>query len=327
MLIGDPKKLPHPVEAMGLLISSSQKSLESIAKDNTLGLRIGGFFITFTLILISGLTGWFIERLFLSEESLLKYIGLLTLVISLASAIAYKSLHQSVMSVLQFISEESSPLDLDLAKDKLRNIVGRDVNQLDKKGILRATAESASENSVDGVFAPIFWMLVGIFFWHFSTTLPGPLTLSWIFKASSTLDSMVGYKEGKLIWIGYASAKLDDLLTWIPCRIVLITLPLISRSWYLTPKIINSAWREGSKNDSPNSGLSEAIFAHCFQIRMGGISTYNKKIVEKKILAPRAPEANKNSIKKMINFILYLELSWIVFIVAAEQIASIQLSQ
>ena len=82
--------------------------------------------------------------------------------------------------------------------------------------ILRAAAETASENAVDGFFAPLFWMLLGAWIWECWPELPGPLALAWGFKASSTLDSMLGYRSGRLRWLGTAGARLDDVLTWCP---------------------------------------------------------------------------------------------------------------
>ena len=308
---------------MGWLINFLRKNIESIAKNNTFKLKVGGFFITLTLIIISGLVGYTIEQLTFSEVIILKYIGLITIIITLASTIAYKSLFNSVIDILESLTENYSHENLESARIKLRQIVGRNVDNLDKQEILRATAESASENSVDGVFAPIFWIVIGIILWKYSTSFPGPLALALIFKASSTLDSMLGYKEGKLLWLGYASAKLDDLLTWIPCRIVVMTLPLVTKNWSSTPMIIKKAWIDGSKDESPNSGLSEAIFAHCFQIRMGGLNKYSQGIKEKSILAKHAPEATNTSIKEILKKIFHLQLLWIIIILLINNLLKI----
>ena len=236
----------------------------------------------------------------------------------MASSIATRSLIESSLSVINSLESNDVSSGVVNARDKLSLIVGRDVHKLEQKEIIRAVAESASENSVDGIFAPIFWILIGIFCWRLSEELPGPLAFVFMFKASSTLDSMIGYREGSLKWIGYSGAKLDDLLTWIPCRLVLITLPLISRKWQLAPRLIRAAWEDGSKDDSPNSGISEAIFAHCLQIKMGGENTYKNKKVLKGIIAKDAPDPNKDSIKKIINAILKLEISWLLIVITIE---------
>tara|TARA_Y100001968_G_scaffold116859_1_gene106252 strand:+ start:22425 stop:23351 length:927 start_codon:yes stop_codon:yes gene_type:complete len=308
---------------MGWLIDSLKKKLEFFANENIFFLRLGGFLITFILVISSGTFGWLIEQLSFSTNYIVSKIGLTVLLLLLASCIASKSLTKSCLSVIKPIESNSDELNLERAKANLSSIVGRDVKGLKKEDIFRAVAESASENSVDGIFAPIFWIIIGLFSWKFSHFFPGPLAFALIFKASSTLDSMLGYREGNLKWIGYSGAKLDDLLTWIPCRLVLITLPLISRSWHLAPGLIKNAWFDGSKDSSPNSGLSEAIFAHCLEIKMGGENFYQSKKVIKPILARKAPPADINSIKKILRAILRLKLTWVILLLILSIIMSI----
>tara|TARA_Y100001968_G_scaffold314873_1_gene340779 strand:+ start:115 stop:519 length:405 start_codon:yes stop_codon:yes gene_type:complete len=126
---------------------------------------------------------------------------------------------------------------------------------------------------------------------------------------------MVGYRRGSLKWIGYSGAKLDDLLTWIPCRLVLISLPLVSQPLYLTPKLIKSAIIYGRKYSSPNSGISEAIFAYCLNIRMGGENSYSNKKVVKPILAKEAPNADPKSIELLLKTIFKLQLFWVIILI------------
>tara|TARA_B100001250_G_scaffold409878_1_gene435118 strand:- start:868 stop:1533 length:666 start_codon:yes stop_codon:yes gene_type:complete len=201
--------------------------------------------------------------------------------------------------------------NLQITRQKLSFIVGRDVENLDKNDILRAAAETASENSVDGVFAPLFWIFVGTIFWQFNNLMPGPLAMAWIFKASSTIDSMLGYKEGKLKWLGFAGAKLDDMMTWIPSRIVLITLPFCCKRKQSILTTIKHAWRDGLVDSSPNSGISEAIFAYCAEVRMGGINYYRGQKRIKPIIARSYPIASISSVKKILNLSLRLQFAWI----------------
>ena len=135
--------------------------------------------------------------------------------------------------------------------------------------------------------------------------------MAWIFKASSTIDSMLGYKEGRLKWLGFTGAKLDDLMVWIPSRIVLITLPFCCKTKQSILKTIRDSWRDGIVDSSPNSGISEAIFAYCAEARMGGVNYYKgvKKI--KPIIAKSYPIASKDSVKKILNLSLRLQLVWL----------------
>ena len=224
-LIGDPRSMLHPVVVMGWVIRKLRHWVEPWAGDDPTKLRIGGGLITLGLVLGSALAGWALERL-LWLPSPWQWLSIPVLTLSLASALAARSLKESVMAVLRALPS-SSDGDLEPARRNLSWIVGRDVQTLDQAGLLRAAAETASENAVDGVFAPLFWMGVGALVWMVMPSGPGPLALAWAFKASSTLDSMLGYRTGRLRWLGTAGARLDDLLTWLPCRLVMLTLPLV----------------------------------------------------------------------------------------------------
>jgi adenosylcobinamide-phosphate synthase len=220
-LIGDPRRWVHPVQLMGWAINTLRPIAEAWAGNQPRRLRWAGVGITLLLVGGSGLAGWALERVAMT----LPVPGLILLVIALASSLAGRSLEQAVREVLQALP------DLPQARVRLSWIVGRSVTDLPQSEILRAAAETASENAVDGLFAPLFWMLVGAWMWERWPAMPGPLALAWAFKASSTLDSMLGYRVGKLRWLGTAGARLDDVLTWLPCRLTALTLPLVSGHW------------------------------------------------------------------------------------------------
>ena len=172
---------------MGWVINSLKGLAERIAKENKLKLYIGGAIITFTVIFLSGISGWIIERLFLFFEIKNPILSALFFAFVLSSSLASRSLNKSILEILILIRKDN----LNNVRKKLSLIVGRDVENLDTSEILRATAESASENSVDGIFAPLFWMFLGTIFWEFNQSMPGPLAMAWVFKASSTIDSMI----------------------------------------------------------------------------------------------------------------------------------------
>ncbi|MFM7651606.1 MAG: CobD/CbiB family cobalamin biosynthesis protein, partial [Vulcanococcus sp.] len=226
-LVGDPRGVLHPVEVMGWWISRVRGLAEPWAGASPWRLRLAGLLITLVLVGGSGLAGWGLERLALGVLSAspavapalpllsfcigvalqpLRVGAVLLLLIALASALAGRSLEQAVDAVLAAVAAK----DLPLARQRLSWIVGRDTNGLDGPEILRAAAETASENAVDGLFAPLFWMLVGAGVWSAGAlAAPGPLALAWGFKAASTLDSMLGYRRGRLRWLGTAGARLD----------------------------------------------------------------------------------------------------------------------
>ena len=292
---------------MGIIINFLKGLTEKIAQENKSNLYIGGAILTLSVILLSGLSGWFIERLFLFFETRNPITSSLLFALILSSSLASRSLNKSISEILNSINRDN----LNDARQKLSFIVGRDVENLDKNEILRALAETASENAVDGIFAPLFWMFLGAIFWEFNQSMPGPLAMAWIFKATSTIDSMLGYKHGNLKWLGFTGAKLDDLMVWIPSRIVLITLPFCCKTNQSIFKTIRDSWKDGIVDSSPNSGISEAIFAYCAKIRMGGVNYYKGVEIIKPIIAKSCPIANINSVKKILNLSLRLQLFWL----------------
>lgn len=233
---------------------------------------------------------------------------------------------------------------LEAARRRLAWIVGREVEHLDQPEILRALAETASENGVDGLFAPLFWMLVGAALWCAAPAapIPGPLALAWLFKAASTLDSMLGYRRGRLRWLGTAGARLDDALTWLPCRLVALTLPLLAAAtpgeaapsphpaspsprggdpltagalFRLRPlgpwRRFRRALREGAPDPSPNAGVSQAAYALAAGVRLGGVNRYQGQERAKPLLAAECAAADRAGVERMLALSRRLELAWL----------------
>ena len=310
-LIGDPLWAPHPVVWMGKCINTLRRRVEAWSGDQPLRLRIGGVAITLALTLGSGFGGWLIERWALHTQGLLQVIAIVALLTGLASALAARSLEQSVLNVISALPSNENG-DLSAAREKLGWIVGRDTTSLSRDEILRATAETASENAVDGLFAPLFWMLVGACLWSLGISAsPGPLALAWAFKAASTLDSMLGYRRGRLRWLGTAGARLDDLLTWLPCRLVMLSLPMVSKPLWQWPATVIKAESEGRHDASPNAGRSEAIYAHCAGVQLGGRNRYGDRWVDKPVLGIDYPSADPKSVIRILGLTRRLELFWI----------------
>jgi adenosylcobinamide-phosphate synthase len=262
---------------------------------------MAGLIIAVLVVGGAGSVGWVMERLTLWSA----WIGIPLMAIALASCLAVRSLENAVLDVLRALP------DLPLARSRLAWIVGRDVTAMKKGEILRAAAETASENAVDGVFAPLFWMIVGMAIWTVHSDLPGPLALAWGFKAASTLDSMLGYRSGTLRWLGTAGAKLDDVLTWIPCRLTVLSLPMAAGKWRNMLGLYAAARREGAADPSPNAGLSQAIYAQVVGIRLGGVNRYGCEVREKPILAGSCPPPNEASVKKILKLTMRLETIWL----------------
>lgn len=308
-LLGDPRGLLHPVQVMGWCIGRLRWLAERLAGDRPWALQLAGLLITLLLVGASGLAGLLVEHLAMACPP----VGLPLLLLGLASALAGGSLRLAVQQVLDALP------DLQEARRRLAWIVGRDVTGLSETEILRAAAETASENAVDGLFAPLFWMLLGAAVWAWTlqaggaVLLPGPLALAWGFKAASTLDSMLGYRRGRLRWLGTAGARLDDGLTWLPCRLVALSLPLAAGRPGACRRWLAAALREGAADLSPNAGVSQAAYAYAAGVRLGGLNRYADGLRAKPLLAADQPPANRGAVLRILALSDRLQLLWLGF--------------
>lgn len=270
--IGDPRWLPHPVRITGRAICIVEAHLRNYFKtprsEKFAGIILAIMIITpvfFITFFICGIA----ENLSGTAAS---FMGGAMLVYLASTTIAARELVSSAASVIQHVKAGN----IKDARLCLSMIVGRDTHDLSDRGVLRAAIETLAENLSDGVIAPVFYMAVG------------GIPLAVAYKAVNTLDSMVGYKNGKYMNFGWASAKLDDIANYIPARItgILIVLAVFIFSLFKKPlsvagNALTVMLRDGRKHTSPNSGFPEAAMAGALGIRVGGPSTYGGIQVKK----------------------------------------------
>jgi adenosylcobinamide-phosphate synthase len=169
--------------------------------------------------------------------------------------IAAKSLSDHVEAVVEPLKTN----DLPGARQAVSMIVGRNSNHLDSNDIARAALESLAENTSDGVTAPLFWgVLLGF---------PGVL----IYKLVNTADSMIGYKSERYADFGWASARFDDLVNYIPARLTALMYAIISRN---TLKVLRITLRDASQHRSPNAGWPETSVAASIGVKLSGPRIY-----------------------------------------------------
>jgi adenosylcobinamide-phosphate synthase len=305
--IGDPWGWPHPVQVMGWVISRLTKFLIYIC-ENSLTQRIAGIILAMTLIIGSSCLGWLIIQ---TTKWLHPLWGNVLESIILASCFALKSLRRAAQEVLKPLTAG----DLESARHVLSNYVGRDSQHLCEPEILRAVLETVTENATDGVMAPLFYALVG-------ACVPGvgliPLALAY--KASSTLDSMVGYRQPPYTYIGWFSARLEDYLTWLPCRLTVITLALLSGQPLYVWRI---CCRDAVKDPSPNSGWSECAYAAILGVQMGGTNWYGGVPKEKPLLGDAIHPITPRVIHNALLLTRYCFLLWLCVAIAILLIANI----
>lgn len=281
-LIGDPWGWLHPVQVMGWGISFLQKTILKYFEGRLIR-KVLGIFLGLFIIVGSGIISW--EIIFFCDQISI-YLSLIIQSVMLASCFAGKSLIRAGKDVLQPLTEGN----LLVARQKLSLYVGRDTENLSEKEVYRAILETIAENTTDGVTAPLFYALLGVFI-----PVIGCVPMAIAYKASSTLDSMIGYKKEPYIDIGWFSAKLEDILTWFPCRLTVLTLAMMSGKPFYHLK---QCRQDAKKDPSPNSGWSEAIYASILEVQLGGKNTYQGEIKFKPLLGKPLKSINIDIIKK-----------------------------
>ncbi len=293
-IFGDPWDWLHPVQVMGWVISAYSKFVLKFIQ-NSLLQTIAGIILTLILLLGSGGVVWSLISI---AKFIHPWIGIAIESIFLASCFAAKSLRDAAEDVLEPLIKG----DIEAARSHLSRYVGRDTAQLNQSEILRAVLETVSENGVDGVMAPLFWSIVGCF------TPFGAATFAMMYKAVSTMDSMIGYITPPYTHLGWCGAKLDDVLTYIPCRLMVMTLGIVSRH---PIALWNQCRREGAQDPSPNSGWSECAYAVALGVQLGGLNTYGGVVKSKPILGIEQRSITPKIIRSALDLNRRCFLSWL----------------
>ncbi|MBD2411110.1 cobalamin biosynthesis protein [Nostoc calcicola FACHB-389] len=294
-LIGDPWGWPHPVQFIGWVISQLTKFSLQLCQ-HSLTQRLAGILLGIIVIIGSGVVGFLLVQ---SARCVHPVLGIVLESILLASCFAGRSLRTAAVAVLQPLTAG----DLPEARQILSNYVGRDTQNLSEAEILRAVLETVTENATDAVMAPLFYAIIGVF-----VPIVGSIPLALAYKASSTLDSMVGYREAPYTYFGWFSARLEDCLTWLPCRLTVITLAVLSGKPMHVWRICR---RDAITDPSPNSGWSECAYAAILGVQMGGKNWYRGVAKHKPLLGDAIYPITSNSIYNALQLTRYCFLLWL----------------
>ena len=249
LAFGDPRWMPHPVRIIGRLIAALEEPARRAIPDVRLAGSLTALAVILTAALATGamiwVAGWLHPRLGDAVSILLLYTTLAARDLANHSNGVYRALAR---------------FDLAEARRLVSWMVGRDTERLTEPEVVRAAVESVAENTVDGIIAPLFFAALG-----------GPIA-AMAYKAASTLDSMIGYRNERYIDFGRTAAEIDDGANWLPAR---LAVPIITAAAALTGQQASAAWRiarrDGRKHMSPNAGIAEAAFAGALGIRLGGV--------------------------------------------------------
>lgn len=244
-IFGEPRflwdRLPHPAVLMGRLVAFLDRTLNMGNDRKSKGVLALAILCFSAAVLGSVLSqlGWVIE------------------IIVAAILLAQKSLVDHVKAV-------ATGLRISIAQGRfaVSMIVSRDTKDMTESQIARAAIESAAENFSDGVIAPAFWFLIG--------GLPAML----VYKFVNTADSMIGYKTKKYLEFGWASARFDDVLNWIPARISMLLIVAFAKQ----PINLKAIISEAKQHKSPNAGWPEAAMARAIDVALAGPRSYDGKL-------------------------------------------------
>jgi len=252
--VGEPRavwsRLPHPAVLLGRVVNWLDHRLNRPPRQ-----RLGGIVAVLVLLAVAAGIGALLSRLPAALE-----------IVAASTLLAQRSLVQHVTAVADALR-----LSVGDGRVAVARIVGRDTATLDRAGVARAAIESAAENFSDGVVAPVFWLLVG--------GLPGLVA----YKAVNTADSMIGYRTPRHEAFGWAAARLDDAMNWVPARLAAVLLALVG-GW-------RARWadmrRDAGHHRSPNAGWPEAAMAGALGVALAGPRSYQGTLTDDPFVNPK----------------------------------------
>ncbi|WP_299460377.1 adenosylcobinamide-phosphate synthase CbiB [uncultured Microscilla sp.] len=247
LLLGDPRRLPHPIRWFGNSISLSEKLL-----NRGRARFLKGALLTIGLVALVFISLAFAEKWI---NQLHPLAGILLSTLGVFYGLANKSLIQEGKAVFDTLDQQG----VEAGRKRLAWIVGRDTGQLSPQQIRVAVFETMSENLSDGVIAPLFfYALFGV---------PGIMA----YKMVNTLDSMIGYHNDRYEQFGKFAARLDDLLNFVPARLTALLMVLVS----FNGRALCFVYKYGRQHKSPNAGYPEAALAGILNCRFGGPNKYH----------------------------------------------------
>ena len=221
--------------------------------------------------------------------------GLVIEALIASSLLAGRSLYQHVSAVAKQLATS-----LPSGRRVVSHIVGRDTRDLDATGVSQAAIESLAENSVDGLIAPLFWCMVA--------GLPGLM----VYKVVNTLDSMWGHHNDTYEWFGKPVARLDDVMNWLPARLMALLTALVSGHRFVPT--LKNLHQHARKHRSVNAGWPESAFALSLQIFLGGTRYYvGEGVVKAQPMGEGTKQLGPEDIDRALGLYIRLVIACAVF--------------
>ncbi|NLL80734.1 MAG: cobalamin biosynthesis protein CobD [Tissierellia bacterium] len=290
-IVGDPYNFPHPVKLMGKLISFEEKVARRISKSNEV-LKLMGLIVVCVNVFLGFCIPFVLLKLLIPYRILYRIVNIYLIY----TCIAARSLDYEANMV-------KGELDKGIiqGRERLSYIVGRETSNLNEEEIIKATVETISENTSDGVIGPLIYVVL----------LGAPAGLAY--KFINTMDSMLGYMNDKYKYLGYFPAKIDDLFNFLPARFTAILMNISSIGRFDVINGVKILVRDKRNHKSPNSGYPESATAGLLGIQLGGGNYYHGTYVDKPYIGDPINEVNKEHIKRSIEIMYRTEIVFIIF--------------
>ncbi len=278
-LLGDPETWPHPVRFMGI----GYHRLELFFLQKGRLTRFQGVLTVLLLAIASSVIPFLVLHWVENPVAYLALEGLL-----LYFCLSVRGLSDAVRPINQALEEKR----LLFARRILSRVVGRDTKKLSPSEVSRGAVETVGESFVDGFLSPVFW--------GFLFGAPG----AFFFKAVSTGDSMIGHPDPPYRQFGWAAARLDDAMNFIPARLsILVLFPAALLSDLSARGLFQCFFRDRLKHSSPNAAHGEAAFAGALGVRLGGTNFYGGKVYRSAFLNPSGKICGAGDISKAIRLL------------------------
>lgn len=300
ILFGDPRWVPHPVVLFGRMITHLERLYRAVFPKSRWGERLAGAALAATMCVYSFAVPLLVLYVLL-------YLGLRYNMRALVIAgyaldvfwgwqcLAARSMRDEAEHV--YIQVSRSVFE---GRAAVSRIVGRDTNMLDRAGVVRACLESVAESTTDGVISPMLCYAAG----------GAPLAL--LFKAVSTMDSMVGYRNARYRSFGTVAARLDDFANLVGARLsalcmivacVPLSVPALFSRWafrYRPLGAIRVFARDRYRHQSPNSAQTEAVLAGALGVQLAGDAWYEGKLERRPVLGDDARSVETADIQRAV---------------------------
>lgn len=289
--LGEPSNAYHPLVAFGRYAGMIESRLLR-TEQALLYQRLAG--ILAVLLVLSPSLVWLF---YLPEQPILQELAN---VLILYFCIAARSLQTHALAIREALIAENLPM----ARQEVGKIVSRQTDRMTPLDVRRAAIESVLENGADAIFAPLFWFVA-----------LGPCG-ALLYRCSNTLDAMWGYKNSRYRYFGWAAARLDDVLNWIPARLTAFSYALLGN----TAQALISWRRQAPLLDSPNAGPVMTAGAGALSVQLGGPACYHGQLKQKPWFGGEKLPENQD-ISRALDLVRNVLLLWLMMIALGDSLA------